>query len=185
MDIIQKAFNFAYEKHKPQKRKCKDVLYIVHPMDVASILMKNGASDELVAAGFLHDVVEDNEYTGVTEEQLRKEFGDEITDLVMNVTEREKARSWEERKQQTIKKLETAPREIKILKCADKLANLMDLLEDCREHGEKVWGKFGAPKEKQLEYCHGVLKNMDEIKELTLYREYAKRVKELEKIVNG
>ena len=65
-ELIQKAMNFAFEKHLTQKRKGSDIPYFVHLIDVVSILMKNNATDSLIAAGFLHDVVEDSDYTNVS-----------------------------------------------------------------------------------------------------------------------
>ena len=56
---IEKAFVFAYNAHKGKFRKGTQIPYFVHPLDVASILMKNEAPEAVVIAGLLHDVVED------------------------------------------------------------------------------------------------------------------------------
>ncbi|MBI2079441.1 HD domain-containing protein [Candidatus Micrarchaeota archaeon] len=135
--IIKKAFEVALEAHKKQKRKATDIPYIVHPMEVTIILMKNGANEELIAAGLLHDVVED---TDVTIEEIEKKFGKKIAFLVQSVTEptklnkklkkEDEKKTWKERKKHTIDSIKSVSKEVKMLSCADKLANISSMLED-------------------------------------------------------
>ena len=77
--LLHKAFHFSITVHEldqKQKRKGKDVPYVTHPIQVGFILSKAGASDELIAAGFLHDVLEDSvDEAKVTVEELEAEFG--------------------------------------------------------------------------------------------------------------
>jgi GTP diphosphokinase / guanosine-3',5'-bis(diphosphate) 3'-diphosphatase len=80
--LICKAFNFAYELHDGQRRKSGEP-YIAHPIAVAGLLRDLGGSAPMIAAGFLHDVVED---TDVTLEQLEANFGTEVRLLVEGVT---------------------------------------------------------------------------------------------------
>ena len=80
--LIMKAYNLADGKHKNQCRKSGEP-YIIHPMNVAYILADIGLDDETICAALLHDVVED---TDVTDEDLRRDFGDEIADMVAGVT---------------------------------------------------------------------------------------------------
>ncbi len=176
MDLVEKAFIFAYEKHATQKRKGRGCPYIVHVMDVASTLMKEKASPNLVAAGFLHDVVEDNEYTGVTEADLRKEFGGAVTDLVMHVTEPDKSLSWKERKQRALDRLKGASREVLLLKCADKLANLTDTLAEYSIKGDEVWKVFKSDKEQQLWYYETSLERLAPVSDTLCYKELKNKV---------
>ena len=80
--LIMKAYNFANEKHKNQKRISGD-LYIIHPLNVAYILASIGLDDSTICAALLHDVVED---TDVTNDDLKELFGKEIADMVQGVT---------------------------------------------------------------------------------------------------
>ena len=80
--LIMKAYNLANEKHKDQKRSSGEP-YIIHPLNVAYILADIGLDESTISAALLHDVVED---TDVTDEVLRKEFGNEIADMVAGVT---------------------------------------------------------------------------------------------------
>ena len=81
-DMIRKAYETASEAHKDQKRKSGEP-YIIHPLCVALILADLELDKETIIAGLLHDVVED---TGMTIEEIRKRFGDEVALLVDGVT---------------------------------------------------------------------------------------------------
>ena len=81
-DLIQKAFDFAKKAHSSQKRKSGEP-YFNHVFATAKNLAELGMDATVISAGFLHDTLEDTE---ATEEELRKEFGDEIVELVNGVT---------------------------------------------------------------------------------------------------
>ena len=80
--LILKAYNYAEENHRGQCRKSGEP-YIIHPISVAYILSQIGLDEATICAALLHDVVED---TDVTYEQMKKEFGDEISAMVDGVT---------------------------------------------------------------------------------------------------
>ena len=80
--LVQKAYEFANEKHKDQLRKSGEP-YIIHPLNVAYILTTIDLDEETICAALLHDVVEDTE---VTHEDIIKEFSQQIADLVEGVT---------------------------------------------------------------------------------------------------
>ena len=79
---IMKAYNYAVEHHGDQKRRSGEP-YIIHPINVAYILAGVGLDEATICAALLHDVVED---TDVTDNDLRKEFGEEVADMVAGVT---------------------------------------------------------------------------------------------------
>ena len=86
--MIEKAFLFAYRAHGEQKRK-DGKPYIVHPVEVAMELARNGASEELICAGFLHDTIED---ASITRQQLEEAFTPYVAELVAEDSEdKEKA----------------------------------------------------------------------------------------------
>ena len=87
MNIKEKAKEFAIKAHKGQVRKNeKDKPMIMHPVSVAELLEEYGYDDNVVAAGYLHDVVEDTKYTI---EDIEKEFGKDMASLVMGASERD------------------------------------------------------------------------------------------------
>ncbi len=82
LEIIEKAYLLAEEKHQGQFRKSNDP-YIKHPLEVAYMLAELNASPATVVAGLLHDLVED---TDVTKEQIRELFGEDVCNIVDGVT---------------------------------------------------------------------------------------------------
>ena len=83
LSLVTRAYQFACEAHKDQKRKSGEP-YIIHPVCVASILADLMLDSTTVAAGFLHDCVEDNK--DVTVETIEAQFGPEVALLVDGVT---------------------------------------------------------------------------------------------------
>ena len=85
-DFLFKAYDYAKAAHVNQKRASGEP-YFIHPCAVAEILMDLGLDAATIAAAFLHDVIED---TAFTEEDIRKEFGEEVLRLVSGVTKLER-----------------------------------------------------------------------------------------------
>lgn len=145
---IQSAVRFAIKAHAGQTRKGKDIPYITHPLTVSIILSQAGASEDVIVAGILHDTVEDSD---VELGDVRERFGDSVAELVKAVTEEDKSLPWEERKQIALTHIYEMPYGALLLKSADVLANLSDLLADLEAEGESVWERFNAPKDKKIE----------------------------------
>lgn len=113
-------------------------------------LIKYNASDDAVAAGILHDTLED---TPTNESDLRQAFGNRITDLVMGASEPDKSQSWENRKVHTIETLRTVnDTEQLMVICADKLSNLSSIAMDLAQYGNDVWTRFNRGYEQQKWY---------------------------------
>jgi len=86
ISMIEKAYQFAYEAHKDQRRKSGEP-YIIHPLGVAIVLADLEMDKETIIGGLLHDVVEDTKYT---DEEIRREFGEDVALLVEGVTKLDK-----------------------------------------------------------------------------------------------
>lgn len=157
MDLIDKALHIASVAHEGQYRKNTNIPYIAHPVAVGMILQKAGYRDEMVAAGILHDTVED---TDITMEDIEQEFGIEIARIVEGCSEPDKSLSWEERKEHTIGFLKTASEEIRVVACADKLHNVRSIREDVDQLGEVVWGRFNRDKKQQEWYYKNVVESL-------------------------
>jgi (p)ppGpp synthase/HD superfamily hydrolase len=122
--LTLRAADFAARAHSRQRRKDEAATpYINHLMEVALLLAQAGARVEVIAAGFLHDTVEDAE---VTPEELAREFSEEIAALVMGVTD-DKTLERSVRKEQQVERAKSASREIGMIKLADKISNLRAL----------------------------------------------------------
>jgi (p)ppGpp synthase/HD superfamily hydrolase len=158
---LANAFCFAIKAHSRQYRKGTSIPYIVHPMDVASILMKNLAPENVVIAGLLHDVVEDTDTSILKIEEI---FGKKVAALVQQASEpqellkgKPKEMTWKARKTHTILKIIDLDYDAKLLSCADKLSNIRDLISDKKIRGDALWSQFNATKEEQSWYYHSLL----------------------------
>ncbi len=125
---IRRAYDFARAAHVNQKRASGEE-YFSHPCAVAKILVDLGMDDNTVAAAFLHDVIED---TPATDEDIGREFGMEILELVQGVTklERIEFKSKEEEQAENFRKIFVAmAKDIRviIIKLADRLHNMRSL----------------------------------------------------------
>ncbi len=122
LQLIERAFVVAEDKHRGQMRKSGDA-YITHPLAVATILAELGMTPSTIAAALLHDTVEDTNYSLT---QLRADFGDEIAMLVDGVTKLDKVVYGEAAQAETVRKMVVAmSRDIRVLviKLADRLHN--------------------------------------------------------------
>lgn len=158
MNLVEKAKDFAEQAHTGQVRKLTGMPMFEHLVRVAEILQDAGLPDEVVAAGYLHDTVED---TDVTPEDILNTFGEKVAFIVAGHTE-DKSKSWEERKQHTIDELAdpNTPLSIRALIIADRLDNLKSLQSGVEENGEDVWAKFKRGRDKQAWYFKECLNNM-------------------------
>ena len=175
--LYQKALNYASEAHKNQFRKGSDIPYITHPVEVADIIASFTDDEEMIATGLLHDVVED---TDRTEEDIRACFGDRIADMVAAGTEdkmrdRKAEDTWVLRKSNTLKGLENASREAKILAFADKLANLRSIGRDYQQIGDEIWKRFNQ-KDPKLQgwYYKSVADLTRELSDSDAWQEYTR-----------
>ena len=140
MKIKNMAKKFAIKAHKGQIRKSdKEKPMIIHPINVGNILEEYGFDENVIAAGFLHDVVEDTKYT---KEDIEEKFGSDITSLVMGDSEPDKTLSWEERKNHTIEQVKELDLRHKAIVCADKISNLEDLRIISEIKGEYDFSAF-------------------------------------------
>lgn len=122
MEILHKAYARAVKQHTGQRRKSGEP-YIIHPLAVAQILADLGMGPIVVAAGLLHDTVEDTDYTL---EECRADFGDTVAGLVDGVTKISKMEYGESAQAETIRKMVVAmSRDVRVLvvKLADRLHN--------------------------------------------------------------
>lgn len=170
MNIKEKAKKFAIKAHMGQVRKSEpDKPMIMHPISVGMMLEEYRYDDQVVAAGYLHDVVEDTKYTI---EDIEKEFGKEIADLVMGASEPDKSLSWEERKKHTIEETKTLPLRNKLIVCADKINNLEDMMVIFERNGKKDFSAFKRGEKDQKWYFTNVYESLinNEDKDLPIFK---------------
>lgn len=149
---IQKAIKFAIKTHEvyqKQKRKVRNIAFITHPLTVGIILSRAKASENAIVAGILHDTIEDSiNEKKVTAEMIEERFGKEISDLVLSVTETDKSLSWNKRKSQALEHIQHFSKDSLLVKSADIIANVSELLDDYAHYEDTIFARFRAPKAK-------------------------------------
>jgi len=184
---IQLAINKAAELHLSMVRKGDDAPYIIHPFTVAFILSHYTSDENTICAGLLHDVLED--VKGYGEAKMLKDFGQEITDIVKEVSEDkdpnvvtdEKA-TWQERKEEYLANMRNDSQEALMISCADKIHNLSCMIAAYKEQGEKLWDRFNSPKDKKFWFYEEVYKILEQrldsemVKELRLLIDQAREL---------
>ncbi|NJL81770.1 MAG: bifunctional (p)ppGpp synthetase/guanosine-3',5'-bis(diphosphate) 3'-pyrophosphohydrolase [Chloroflexaceae bacterium] len=138
-DLIARAFEFARTLHEGQYRKSGEP-YIAHPVAVAGLLHDLGGDRAMIAAGFLHDVIEDTEVTG---EELETQFGSEVRQLVEGVTKLSKYSfsSKTERQAENFRRMFIAMAQdirVIVVKLADRLHNMRTLQHLAPEKQQRI-----------------------------------------------
>lgn len=155
MNIVDRAINFVAIAHAGQSRKGTNTPYITHPFAVGMYLQRIKCTEEVIAAGILHDTIED---TSVTFELLLEQFGRRVAELVLAASEKDKSLSWFERKQLTIDQLSNADlEEIQVI-TADKLHNIKSIRADLQSHGDHIWDRFNRGEDGQRWYYRSIVK---------------------------
>lgn len=124
---IKKAHDFVVEAHGTQKRKYIDVPYLVHLEETAQLLheiTEGTVHSDMYIAALLHDVVED---TDVTLQDVGREFGKRVMDLVEELTNDEVAKKAEGKKPYLSKKLNTMSKDAFLIKLCDRFSNVSGL----------------------------------------------------------
>ncbi|MCY7290169.1 MAG: HD domain-containing protein [Cryobacterium sp.] len=150
IDEVLRAVGFAAKHHVEeghiQFRKGTETPYLSHLLIVAGFVWEAGGDTEQVIAAVLHDTLED---TVVEEADLRHQFGDGVTDLVVACSDgvdggqRDKS-TWRERKWAYVDALPHKPARALLVTAADKAHNGSAIVADVRAHGREVWGRFNA-----------------------------------------
>ncbi|MCR5641092.1 MAG: HD domain-containing protein [Lachnospiraceae bacterium] len=173
--VIEKAIRYAADAHHGAFRKGNHLPYIVHPMECMMLTAQMTDDEDVIAAAALHDVVEDTPKTLV---DLEQEFGSRIAGLVAMESEdkREgmnKEDTWKIRKQENLKREESASTEAKMIMLADKVSNMRATYRDYLVSGPSIWEKFNMKDVGEQEwYYRSVAEVLSELSEHDLYREY-------------
>ncbi len=124
LPITAAALEFAAGRHGGQRRDSDRAAFVLHPLEVAWLLHSTGEPDELVAAGLLHDVLED---TDTRRDELRERFGERVADTVARLTENERIADAAERKAELRRRIEGASMAVATIFAADKVAKVREL----------------------------------------------------------
>ena len=173
---FDEALSFAREAHRGSCRKGTNIPYITHPIEAAEIAITMTSDEDVIIAALLHDVVEDTDHSL---DEIRMKFGSRVADIVAAETEDKRedlpaADTWLLRKEETLKELEHASREARIVCVCDKLSNIRSLAKAYEEVGDRLWDRFNQKDPAMHKwYYMGIKDRLAELSEYDAYVEYA------------
>ena len=174
-DLLDRAIIFAVQAHHDTERRGKGFPYIVHPMEAVEIVSTITSDQELLAAAALHDTIED---TDVTVEDIRREFGDRVAELVHSESDQfvegvSEEDSWHDRKQAAIDRLAAASHDAKIVALGDKLSNMRAIWRDFQTKGDELWKIFHVTDKASHEWHYrGLADSLAELSDTFAYQEF-------------
>ena len=175
-DLVSEAIVFSTMAHDGMRRRKSESPYILHPMEVAAIIGTMTDDQEVIAAGLLHDVVED---AGITIEEVGEKFGRRVMELVASETENKREDlppkdTWKIRKEETLQKLkESEDISVLMIWIGDKLSNIRTIYRDFLLEGDTVWNKFHQSDIKlQAWYYRSILKYTERLSDTLAWKEY-------------
>lgn len=182
-DLLDRAILFATAAHSGQVRKMANTPYILHPLEVAAIIGTVTPDKETMAAGLLHDTIEDCDTDPLL---IRSLFGPKVAALVQSETEdrlsnRPRSDTWQERKEESLLMLElTKNRDVKILWLGDKLSNIRSFYREYLLHGDEIWkGLNQKDPHMHAWYYRSIANYLSELSDTSAYREYVELVEKL------
>jgi GTP pyrophosphokinase len=180
------ALTFATQLHAGQTRKGSEVPYIAHLLGVASTVLEHGANEDEAIAALLHDAIED-QGGAATREEIRRRFGDTVTEIVDGCTDSDTTPKppWRQRKEAYIAHILTASASVLLVSAADKLYNARSVLNDYRLIGDAVWERFQGGKNGSLWYYRAIVDAFRSTGSSPLFDELERVVSELERLVDN
>ena len=176
MNVLEESIVFATNAHEGQVRKMAKTPYILHPLEVASIISTVTPDLEIMAAGVLHDTIEDCD---VDPREIKDRFGPRVAALVQSETEdklsnRPPEDTWKERKEESLLMLShTKDIAVKILWLADKLSNMRSFYREYLKKGNDIWLSLHQKDPKEHEwYYRTIAENLKEFSGTAAYIEY-------------
>jgi (p)ppGpp synthase/HD superfamily hydrolase len=146
MTRTETALRLALRAHATQTRKTDGSPYVVHPIMVAHLLTQQGASEDVVVAALLHDVLEDTE---VPRDEVLAVAGP-VSLSIIEVVSENKDLPWEERKEAYVRQVVASGESVWLVSVADKIHNAESLLDHIAVAGAEAWSVFNRGKESKL-----------------------------------
>jgi len=157
---IEKAIRVAGIEHASQYRKGdKKLPYVTHPFSVALIVQQYTDDEDVFVPALLHDTIEDTEYKL---ESLKIDFGERVHDIVFSVTEPQGNFTWEERKREYIRSLESASSEALLVAAADKIHNFQSIIDEYVGKKERFLVEFSGTIESRAAFYGRVVEAIAE-----------------------
>jgi (p)ppGpp synthase/HD superfamily hydrolase len=146
-ELAAAALRFARRVHLGQHRKQTNEQFVEHPIAVANLLAESGYDGALIAAAYLHDVVEK---TDVELDEIRERFGPAVADLVDSLTEDPEIPGYAERKRALRRRVLDTGGDTVIIYAADRVSNMRDWLKVAPEDRPACGERLGTTLEERL-----------------------------------
>jgi len=159
-ELAATALRFARRVHLGQYRKQTNEQFVQHPIAVARLLSESGYDGALIAAAYLHDVVEKTE---VQLDEIRERFGPSVAELVANLSENEEIPEYADRKRALRGRVLESDRDAMIIYAADRVANMRDWRKVPPEDRGACGERLGTSLDERLELWG---EDVDELRDL-------------------
>ncbi len=161
---FEEGLRYAFHLHATQKRKGTQIPYFSHLMSVTALVLENGGDEDQAIAALLHDAVEDQGGRKRLDE-IRQRFGPRVADLVDGCTDAYESPKppWRQRKEAYLARLKNSAPDVHLVSLADKVHNARSLLDNLRQVGHSVWGRFNGGKDGTLWYYQALLAEFKQI----------------------
>jgi guanosine-3',5'-bis(diphosphate) 3'-pyrophosphohydrolase len=146
-DLATAALRFARRAHLGQHRKQTHEQFVEHPIAVAKLISERGFNDSILAAAYLHDVVEKTE---IERSEIRERFGPEVAAMVEALTDDDSIEGYVERKRALRRQVMEAGNGSVLIYAADRLANMRDWRRIVPEQREEIGERLGTTLDERL-----------------------------------
>jgi (p)ppGpp synthase/HD superfamily hydrolase len=169
---FDEALLLASSLHRKQVRKASGVPYVAHLLGVASLVLEEGGSEDMVIAALLHDAAED-QGGEATLSGIQAAFGSEVARWVRQASDTFELPKpeWETRKKNYLAAIPMADQEARLIMLADKVHNARSILADHARVGPEVWDRFSVPRERTEWYYQTLLEVFERELSPVLYDE--------------
>jgi (p)ppGpp synthase/HD superfamily hydrolase len=140
-DLATVALRFARRAHLGQHRKQTHEQFVEHPIAVAKLISEEGLDGSILAAAYLHDVVEKTE---VEHSEIRERFGPDVAEVVEALTDDDGVEGYVDRKRALRRQVLDSGRESVLIYAADRVANMRDWRKVAPEHREEIGARLGT-----------------------------------------
>jgi (p)ppGpp synthase/HD superfamily hydrolase len=158
-ELATAALRFARRAHLGQHRKQTDEQFVEHPIAVARLISEAGFNGSILAAAYLHDVVEKTE---VEATEIRERFGPDVAEVVDALTDDESVEAYAERKRALRRQVLDAGRDSVLIYAADRVANMRDWRKVPPEHREEIGARLGTTPEERIDLWTEDLEDLSE-----------------------
>ncbi len=158
-ELATTALRFVRRAHLGQHRQQTHEQFVEHPIAVANLISEEGLNGSILAAAYLHDVVEKTE---VEPSEIRKRFGPDVAEVVESLTDDDSVDGYVERKRALRRQVIGSGRDSVLIYAADRVANMRDWRKVAPEQREEIGERLGTTLEERLDLWSEDLEDLSE-----------------------